>query len=78
MLFVTGINPDTEPELIPELFENMGEVIQVRAPLSRTTGELCGFALVEYAEYSAAQDAIDQLNGCDDFGILEIDWAFSK
>ena len=64
-LYVGNLNYATTEADISELFGTVGEVLSVNLITDRMTGRSKGFAFVEMAEASAAQEAIDQMNGRD-------------
>lgn len=62
-LYVGNLNYDTTESSIATLFGAVGEVRSVRLITDQMTGRSKGFAFVEMADESAAQQAIQQLNG---------------
>jgi RNA recognition motif-containing protein len=62
-LYVGNLSYSTTEGNISELFEAIGEVVSVNLITDRMTGRSKGFAFVEMAEESAAQQAIAELNG---------------
>jgi cold-inducible RNA-binding protein len=62
-LYVGNLSYSTTEGALSELFAEVGEVVSVNLITDRMTGRSRGFAFVEMAEQSAAQEAIDQLNG---------------
>jgi cold-inducible RNA-binding protein len=64
-LYVGNLNYATTEAEISDLFGTVGEVLSVNLITDRMTGRSKGFAFVEMSEASAAQQAIDQLNGRD-------------
>jgi RNA recognition motif-containing protein len=64
-LYVGNLNYATTEADISDLFGTVGEVLSVNLITDRMTGRSKGFAFVEMSEASAAQQAIDQLNGRD-------------
>jgi len=54
-------------------------VKNIQISLDRRTGYAKGYALVEFEEFTEAQDAINALHGKEFLGkILRVDWAFVK
>jgi RNA recognition motif-containing protein len=62
-LYVGNLNYATTSATLSELFGGVGEVLSVNVITDRMTGRSKGFAFIEMADYTAAQDAINQLNG---------------
>ena len=62
-LYVGNLSYNTTEGKISELFREIGEVISTSLIIDRYSGRSKGFAFVEMEEQSAAQKAIDQLNG---------------
>jgi len=62
-LYVGNLDYATTDTILNDLFAEVGEVVSVNLVTDRMTGRSRGFAFVEMAEASAAQRAIDELNG---------------
>jgi cold-inducible RNA-binding protein len=62
-LYVGNLSYATTEGNLSELFGAVGEVTSVSIITDRMSGRSKGFAFVEMAEDSAAQEAIAQLNG---------------
>jgi RNA recognition motif-containing protein len=62
-LYVGNLSYSTTEGNLAELFGTLGEVLSVNLITDRMTGRSKGFAFIEMAEYDAAQEAINQLNG---------------
>jgi RNA recognition motif-containing protein len=62
-LYVGNLNYNTTESKISELFREVGEVVSTNLIIDRYSGRSKGFAFVEMGEQSAAQKAVDQLNG---------------
>jgi cold-inducible RNA-binding protein len=62
-LYVGNLDYRTTAATLSELFGTIGEVVSVNLVTDRMTGQSRGFAFVEMAESSAAQQAISELNG---------------
>jgi cold-inducible RNA-binding protein len=62
-LYVGNLGYETTEATLSELFGAIGEVLSVNLITDRMSGRSRGFAFVEMAEQSAAQEAINQLNG---------------
>jgi cold-inducible RNA-binding protein len=62
-LYVGNLSYATTEATLSELFGAVGEVTSVNLITDRSTGRSKGFAFVEMAEDSAAQEAIAQLGG---------------
>ena len=62
-LYVGNLSFNTTEAMLSELFGEIGEVVSVTLITDRQSGRSKGFAFVEMAEQSAAQEAIDTLDG---------------
>jgi cold-inducible RNA-binding protein len=62
-LYVGNLSYSTTHADLSELFGAIGEVVSVNLITDRMSGRSKGFAFVEMAEYDAAQQAINELNG---------------
>jgi RNA recognition motif-containing protein len=62
-LYVGNLNYNTTETKISEMFGEIGEVVSTDLIIDRYSGRSKGFAFVEMAEQSAAQKAIEQING---------------
>ena len=62
-LYVGNLDYATTEATLSDLFAGVGEVLSVNLITDRMTGRSRGFAFVEMAESSAAQQAINELNG---------------
>ncbi|MCK4470435.1 MAG: RNA-binding protein [Anaerolineae bacterium] len=64
-LYVGNLSYETTEAKLSELFGAIGEVTSVSLITDRMSGRSRGFAFVEMADQTAAQEAINQLNGRD-------------
>ena len=62
-LYCGNLSYSTTEDTLRDLFKAVGEVASVSVITDRMTGRSRGFGFVEMAEESAAQQAINQLNG---------------
>jgi RNA recognition motif-containing protein len=62
-LYVGNLSYDTTEDALRGMFEQHGEVASVAVITDRETGRSKGFGFVEMAEDSAAQAAMDALDG---------------
>jgi len=62
-LYVGNLSYSTTESILSELFGTIGEVASVNLITDRMSGRSKGFAFVEMAEESAAEQAIAELNG---------------
>ena len=62
-VYVGNLSYDTTEGTLRTLFAEYGEIESVNLITDRDTGRPKGFAFVEMAEQSAAQQAIEKLNG---------------
>jgi len=64
-LYVGKLSYQTTEATLSDLFGAIGEVVSVNLITDRMTGRSRGFAFVEMAEQSAAQEAIKTVDGRD-------------
>jgi RNA recognition motif-containing protein len=64
-LYVGNLAYETTSDKLQTLFADYGQVEEVAVIEDRDTGRSKGFAFVSMADESAANQAIDQLNGKD-------------
>ena len=64
-IYIAGLNFSTTEADLYDLFSEYGEVSSTKIILDRETGKSRGFAFVEMSDDSAAQKAIDELNGAE-------------
>jgi cold-inducible RNA-binding protein len=62
-LYVGNLDYATTEADLSDLFGEVGEIVSVSLITDRMTGRSRGFAFVEMAQASAAQQAINELNG---------------
>jgi cold-inducible RNA-binding protein len=62
-LYVGNLSYFTTEAALSDLFGAVGDVVSVNVITDRMTGRSKGFAFVEVAEESTAEEAINQLNG---------------
>lgn len=54
-----------------------GDVKNIHVNLDRRSGYVKGYAMVEFEDKTAAQEAIDEVNGQEILGqVVSVDWAF--
>ncbi|POR05379.1 RNA-binding protein [Alkalispirochaeta sphaeroplastigenens] len=64
-LYVGNLSFRTEEEGLRAAFANFGTVTDARIVMDRDTGRSRGFGFVEMEDDSAAESAIEQMNGSD-------------
>ncbi|MFQ5418463.1 MAG: RNA recognition motif domain-containing protein [Myxococcota bacterium] len=64
-LYVGNLSFSATEEELRELFEQHGTTVSVRVITDRETGRSRGFGFVEFEEESAAEKALQALNGAD-------------
>jgi cold-inducible RNA-binding protein len=62
-LYVGNLSYQTTESALTDLFTEVGEVLSVNLITDRMTGRSKGFAFVEMEDQTAAQEAIQQLDG---------------
>lgn len=79
VLFVTGVHEEAQEDDLMDAFSEHGTVNKVQINVDRQTGLAKGYALIEYATQSEAQDAINTLHGAELLGKkIGVHWAFVK
>ncbi|CAB9524965.1 RNA-binding protein 8A [Seminavis robusta] len=79
VVFVTGIHEEAQEDDISDAFSDHGTVTKMQMNVDRQTGLAKGYALVEYASQTEAQDAINNLHGAKILGkTIAVNWAFVK
>ncbi len=64
-IYIAGLNYSTTEADLNDLFSEYGEVSSTKIISDRETGRSRGFAFVEMSDDTAAQKAIDELNGAE-------------
>lgn len=64
-LYVGNLPFSTTEDTLRELFETHGNIVSVRVITDRETGRSRGFGFVEFEDDSAAEKALQALNGAD-------------
>ena len=62
-IYVGNLSYDTTREDLEQAFGEHGQVTDVHVPMDRETGRPRGFAFVEMSDDTAAQAAVDAING---------------
>lgn len=79
IVLVTGLHEETQENDVYDRFADFGEVKDLHLNYDRHTGYTKGYALIEYKDFVAAQDAMSRMNGAEFCGhIISVDWVFSK
>ena len=63
VLYVGNVHSEAQEDDINDVFSEFGEVKQVHLNIDKRTGYCRGYALVQMADYDAARDAVQELNG---------------
>eukprot|EP00770_Monocercomonoides_exilis_P003735 MONOS_3716.1-p1 / transcript=MONOS_3716.1 / gene=MONOS_3716 / organism=Monocercomonoides_exilis_PA203 / gene_product=RNA-binding protein 8A / transcript_product=RNA-binding protein 8A / location=Mono_scaffold00090:72273-72773(-) / protein_length=111 / sequence_SO=supercontig / SO=protein_coding / is_pseudo=false len=79
IVFVGNLNEETVEEDVRDVFSEFGPIKNLQMNIDRKTGFMKGYALIEYANLSEAQDAVKYGNGkkLHDHDLL-VDFAFKK
>lgn len=76
-MFATGVPPEAEAEDVERIFAEFGQIHSIHLNVDRRTGYLKGYALVEYASFKSAQNAISELNETKILNNeIKVDWCF--
>ena len=79
VVFVTGVHEEAQEDDITDAFSEHGTVTKIILNTDRQTGLAKGYALVEYASQTEAQDAINNLHGAKVLGkTIGVHWAYVK
>lgn len=79
VLFITGVHEEAQEDDLMDAFSEHGTVNKVQINVDRQTGLAKGYAMVEYATQSEAQDAINTLHGTELLGKnIGVHWCFVK
>ena len=63
--FVGNLSYNTTEESLKEVFQRVGEVVNIRICTDKETGRPKGYAFIEYADAATALSAIRNLDGAD-------------
>ena len=77
IVFVTGVHEEAQEEDVLDEFREFGEVISIDVNIDRRTGYVKGYALVEFAKFAEAEEAIKasvKIMGKE----VSSSWCFSK
>merc|ERR1719464_2472360 len=77
VVFVTGLNEETQEDDLYDTFNDYGVVTDLKFPLDRRSGYAKGYALVEYKTLAEARNAIREGDGSEFLEKnIKVDWAF--
>ncbi|MES1920935.1 hypothetical protein MHBO_002542 [Bonamia ostreae] len=63
VVFVSNLHNETEKSDLKKHFEEYGRIIELKLPLSRETGAIRGYALIEFRDFESAKSAVENENG---------------
>merc|ERR1719261_581554 len=79
IIFVTGVHEEAQEDDVADKFADFGDVKNIQVNLDRRSGFVKGYALIEYATFDEAQDAIEAMDGKNLLGkAVNVSWAFTK
>jgi len=77
VVFVRGLNEETQEDDLFDQFSDFGVVTDLKFPLDRRSGYAKGYALVEYKTLAEARNAIREGDGSEFLEKnIKVDWAF--
>ncbi|XP_057860446.2 uncharacterized protein LOC131069129 isoform X1 [Cryptomeria japonica] len=62
-LFVSGLSGNTNEQVLKDTFSRYGQVVDARVMMNPQTGWSKGFAFVEFASETEADDAVNRMDG---------------
>merc|ERR1719163_2505766 len=78
IVFVTGVHEEAQEDDVADKFADFGDVKNIQVNLDRRSGFVKGYALIEYATFDEAQDAIEAMDGKNLLGkAVNVSWAFT-
>lgn len=77
VVIVTNIHEEATEEDVSDAFADHGDILALHLNQDRRTGYIKGYALIQYADKSEAEDAIRSMNGQELLARqLAVGWAF--
>ncbi|KAL9261682.1 RNA-binding protein Y14-like protein [Drosera capensis] len=79
IILVTGVHEEAQEDDLLNAFGDFGAIKNLHLNLDRRTGFVKGYALIEYEDFSEAQEAISKMDGAQLLDqIINVSWAFCK
>ena len=63
LCMATGVHEEAQEDDVADKFADFGDVKNIQVNLDRRSGYVKGYALIEYAKFDEAKDAIESMDG---------------